>query len=77
MTMKQLHFYELGNCGEFNYLKDWVNWTGEIPLRGDVVLMHFGDYNEHEEKYRVMSRVIDGTSPDDINVFVRKLRTLF
>ena len=45
--MKNLHFYELKH-GEKKYIRSWVNWTGEVPEKGDVVLLHFGDYNEEE-----------------------------
>lgn len=66
--MKQLHFYVLGECGEKKYLRDWVNWTGEVPNRGDIVLIHFGDNNEEEYKYRVVGRIIDGRKPDDVDI---------
>ena len=72
--MKQLHFYVLGECGERKYLRDWVNWSGEVPNRGDIVLIHFGDDNEKEYKYRVVGRIIDGRKPDDIDVSLMKFR---
>lgn len=68
--MKQLHFYVLGECNKREYLKDWVNWTGEVPNRGDIVLIHFGDNNEKEYKYRVVYRVIDGCRHEDIDIIV-------
>lgn len=68
--MKQLHFYVLGECGEKKYLRDWVNWTGEVPNRGDIVLIHFGDNNEEEYKYRVVGRIIDGRKPDNVDIVV-------
>lgn len=68
--MKQLHFYALGECNKREYLRDWVNWTGEVPNRGDIVLIHFGDYNEEEYKYRVVGRIIDGLKPDDVDIVV-------
>lgn len=68
--MKQLHFYELGGCGEKKYLRDWVNWDGEVPMIGDSVLIHFGDDNEKEYKYRVVGRVIDGRFSNDIDIIV-------
>ena len=40
--MKNLHFYEL-KLGEKKNIRNWVNWTGEVPDKGDVVLIHFGD----------------------------------
>ena len=47
-------------------LKQWPNWSGEIPQRGDDVLLHFGDYNEDERKYTVEKRIISGTEPDKV-----------
>lgn len=73
-TMKNLHFYELGECRRLLYLKDWVNWTGEVPQRGDCVLIHFGDNNEEEYKCRVLRRVIDGRKPDDVVIVVSLMK---
>lgn len=53
-----------------HYLKQWPNWSGEIPQKGDVVLLHFGDNNEIEERYIVQRRVISGTNPDKVIVEV-------
>ena len=72
--MKQLHFYALGECREKKYLRDWVNWNGEVPQRGDIVLVHFGYNNEEEYKYRVVGRVIDGRKPDDIDIIVSLIK---
>ena len=70
--MKNLHFYEL-ELGKKKFIRDWVNWTGEVPDKGDVVLHHFGDYNEEEFMYRVVNRVFDGRFPDDIDIIVEKI----
>ena len=70
--MKNLHFYEL-NHGEKKYIRAWVNWTGEVPDKGDVVLIHFGDYNEEEFMYRVVFRVFNGLRPDYIGIIVEKI----
>ena len=72
--MKQLHFYALGGCNEKKYLRDWVNWTGEVPMIGDCVLIHFGDNNENEYKYRVVGRVFDGCRSEDIDIIVRLIK---
>lgn len=72
--MKQLHFYALGECSEKKYLRDWVNWTGEVPMIGDIVLIHFGDNNEKEYKYRVVCRVIDGRYPASIDIIVSLIK---
>ena len=75
--MKQLHFYEIDALHNKLYIKDWVNWTGEVPQKDDFVLLHFGDNNEEEEKYHVVGRCIDVTRPDDVTIFVKPARTLF
>lgn len=72
MIMKNLHFYELKH-GEKKYIRNWPNWTGGVPDKGDVVLIHFGDYNEEEFMYRVVNRVFDGRFPDDIDIIVEKI----
>jgi len=58
----RINFYSGG------YIKAWPNWTGPIPQKGDIVLLHFGDNNEREERYVVDHRVIDGTRPDKISI---------
>ena len=70
--MKNLHFYELEH-GEKKYIRAWVNWTGEVPDKGDVVLIHFGDYNEEEFMYLVVNRVFNGLRPDYIDIIVEKI----
>jgi hypothetical protein len=49
-------------------IKQWPNWSGEIPQKGDVVLLHFGDNNEEEREYIVQRRIISGTNPDKVIV---------
>lgn len=70
--MKNLHFYELKH-GEKKYIRSWVNWTGEVPEKGDVVLLHFGDYNEEELMYRVVNRVFNGLRPERIDIIVEEI----
>lgn len=72
MIMKNLHFYEFEQ-GQKKFIRDWVNWTGEVPDKGDVVLIHFGDYNEEEFMYRVVNRVFNGLRPDRIDIIVEKI----
>ena len=67
--MTQISFYKNGT-GEF--VKQWPNWTGVVPAVGDVVVLHYGDNNEEERTYTVRLRVIDGTRPDFICLFIRK-----
>ena len=70
--MKNLHFHELKH-GEKKYIRSWVNWTGEVPEKGDVVLLHFGDYNEEELMYRVVNRVFNGLRPERIDIIVEEI----
>ena len=48
----------------------WHNWSGVVPEKGDVVLLHFGDDNEQEERFVVCGRAISGTEPNKVVVFV-------
>ena len=68
--MTQISFYENGTG---KLIKQWTNWAGVVPAVGDVVAMHFGDDNEEEQGYVVKMRVIDGTRPDSIKLFVEKV----
>ena len=70
--MKYLHFYELKH-GKKMFIRNWVNWTGEVPDKGDVVLIHFGDYNEEEFMYRVVNRVFNGLRPNIIDIIVEEI----
>ena len=67
--MTQISFYENGTG---NFIKEWPNWSGVVPAVGDLVVLHWGDDNEIESPYEVMLRVIDGTRPDFIKIFIRK-----
>lgn len=71
--MKQLSFYKFGECRKKEHIKDWPNWTGEVPQSCDLVLLHFGDYNEKEKVYRVLRRVIDGRYPDNIDIIITEV----
>jgi hypothetical protein len=66
--MTQISFYDDGT-GEF--IKQWPNWTGVVPVMDDLVALHFGDDNEDERLYSVRLRVIYGTRPDIIKLYVR------
>lgn len=68
--MTQITFYENGT-GQF--IKQWPNWSGVVPAVGDLVVLHYGDDNEEEVPYRVRLRVIDGTQPDRINIFIEQI----
>ena len=67
--MTQISFYDDGT-GEF--IKQWPNWTGVVPVMNDLVALHFGDYNEEESIYSVRLRVIDGKKPDLVKLYIRK-----
>jgi len=67
--MTQISFYD-DATGEF--IKQWPNWTGVVPVMDDIVALHFGDYKEEERIYSVRQRVIDGTRPDLIKLYIRK-----
>ena len=68
--MIQISFYENGTD---NYIKQWPNWTGVVPAVGDLVVLHYGDDNEEAVPYRVRLRVIDGTRPDFIKIFIERI----
>ena len=67
--MTQISFYENGTG---NFIKEWPNWSGVVPAVGDLVVLHWGDDNEIELPYEVRLRVIDGTRPDFIKIFIRR-----
>ena len=67
--MTQISFYENGTG---NFIKEWPNWSGVVPAVGDLVVLHWGDDNEIERPYEVRLRVIDGTRPDFIKIFIRR-----
>ena len=65
-----IEFRDAIGCG---YIKQWPNWSGVIPIAGDVVVLHFGDYNEIEEEYEVITRRILGDDSDKIILMVEKI----
>ena len=65
--MTQIHFRKAGS-GE--YIKDWPMWSGVVPAFPDVVVLHYGDDNEEERRYRVEGREISGTDPDDVTIYL-------
>jgi hypothetical protein len=68
--MAYISFFDDITC---EFIKQWPNWTGVVPAVGDVVVLHFGDYNEESLPYAVCLRVIDGTKPDFIKIFIKTL----
>ena len=69
--MTQISFYENGTG---IYIKQWPNWTGVVPAVDDLVVLHYGDDNEDAVPYRVRLRVIDGTRPDYIKIFIERIQ---
>lgn len=69
--MTQISFYKNGT-GEF--IKQWPNWSGVVPAVGDMVVLHYGDDNEEEYTYMVRLRVIDGTRPDHISLYIDEIQ---
>ena len=65
--MTQVHFRKAGSG---DYIKDWPNWTGVVPAFPDLVVLHYGDDNEDEKRYRVEGREISGTEPDDVTIYL-------
>ena len=70
--MIQISFYD-SNTGK--YIKQWPNWSGVVPAVGDVVILHYGDNNEEERPNKVRHRVIDGTKPDSVKIYIEELNT--
>lgn len=50
------------------YIKQWPNWTGEIPQKGDIVIL-----GEDRAEYDVLYRKIDGTQSDKVIIIVKQL----
>ncbi len=69
--MTQISFYK-NDTGEF--IKQWPNWSGVVPAVGDMVVLHYGDDNEEEYTYTVRLRVIDGTRPDRIGLYIDEVQ---
>ena len=63
-----LEFRDIRHC--YAKIKQWPNWSGEIPQKGDTVLIHFGDDNGKEKMYDVKYRLISETEPDKVIIMV-------
>ena len=64
--------FEKVNPGHPDKMADRL--SGVVPSVDDLVVIHYGDENEHAESYRVRLRVIDGTRPDYIKLFIERLQ---
>ena len=67
--MTQIDFYTRDGV----FVKSWPNWTGVVPAKEDVVALHWGDNNEEDQYYIVCLRLIDGTRPDYIKIYIKEL----
>lgn len=56
-----------------NYIKQWPNWDGVIPMIDDHVLLHFGDNNEKEVEYLVIHRGISGIESDKVLLIIEEV----
>lgn len=45
----------------------WPNWTGEVPQKGDTVIL-----GKDRAEYYVLYRKIDGTQPDKVIIIVKQ-----
>lgn len=55
------------------FIKQWPNWDGPIPMKDDYVLLHFGDNNEEEVQYIVLGRGVSGNEPDKLYLQIGKV----
>lgn len=72
ITIEFRNAIEFKNSIGNGYIKQWPNWTGVIPVKGDTVILHFGDNNENIEYHEVIDRIISGTEPDKIIIYTEK-----
>ena len=74
-----LHFHSIdifddnGSAAGTTFLKSWYNWKGVIPVKDDIILLHWGINNEETDPWKVYGRQIDGTQEDAINIFLTKV----
>ena len=68
--MVQISFY---NSETGDFIKQWPNWTGVVPVVNDIVVLHYGDHNDEEREYVVHMRVINGTRPDHVKLLIRQI----
>lgn len=55
-------------------IKTWHNMEEHpLPMIGDIVVLHWGDYNQNELRYIVKQRVFDGCNLDKIEYIVELL----
>lgn len=57
------------------FIKKWPNveyTENGIPSAGDVVVLHWGDYGEDTERWKILFRIFDGMLTDRIFVVIEK-----
>ena len=69
--MIQISFYDVRTT---NFIKQWPNWSGIVPVIGDMVVLHYGDDNKEEQHYFVRFREISGTCPEHIKLFIENTK---
>lgn len=76
LFLKQQRMHIVFKNTEGQAIKTWVNveYSGHgLPMIGDIVLLHWGDYNEIEERYIIKQRIFDGCNTDRIECIVEKI----
>ena len=57
------------------FIKQWPNAEDFIiPQKGDTVVIHWGDYHEDKEVYKVVDRIINGTESNKLYLKVGKVK---
>ena len=68
-------FDDDGAAAGKEYLKTWWNWKGVIPEKNDIVTLHWGDYSEESDTWKVAGRSISGTKEGEITIYLTKIGT--
>ena len=74
-----IHFHSVdifddnGAAAGTTFLKSWYDWKGTVPMKDDIILLHWGPNNEETDPWRVYGRQIDGTKENVLNVFLTKV----
>ena len=44
------------------------NWTGEIPQKGDMVILHLSSNDNKPERYIVQRRIFNDMTPERVSI---------
>ena len=66
-------FDDNGGCAGKQFLKSWWNWTGVIPQKDDIVLLHWGNNSEEEDAWKVIGRSISGKNEKSLSLFLTQV----